>query len=96
MRRVFSDQFGVAFTDFFFFDEAILMAIYKVPDVGAMVENIAKLDARLLAMLQSLSLHETVKARLAELGVIRITSLHTLVDDRKQLRDFLKRSEEHT
>ena len=66
------------------------MATYKVPDVGALVENIAKFDARLLAMFQSLGLHENVMPRLAELGVIHFNSLHTLVDDWKQLRDFLK------
>ena len=78
----FDQDFFEAFTDLF------IMAALKVLEVGIVVENIAKLDARLLAMFQSLGLHENVMARLAELGVINITSLHMLVDDRKHLRDF--------
>ena len=66
------------------------MAAFKVPDVGTVVENIAKLDAQLLAMFHSLGLHENVMATLVEPGVININALHTLVDDRKQFRDILK------
>ena len=65
------------------------MATFTVPTVGSLTENIAKIDARFLAMLQGLNVEETVMARMAELGVINTTTLHTLVDDRKGLRAFL-------
>ena len=58
--------------------------------MDTVVENIAKLDDRLLAVFQSLGLRQNVMAVLAELGVININALHAFVDDRKQLCDFLK------
>ena len=47
------------------FTDVFIMASFKDPEVGTVVENIAKLDARLLAMFQSLGPHENVMARLA-------------------------------
>ena len=72
------------------FLDTFIMASFKAPDVGTIDENIAKIDSRLLAMFQSLGVDPTVMARLGELGVTNITALHTLVDDRKAMREFVK------
>ena len=61
---------------FLVFTHSLIMATFKLPGVGTVVENIAKLDARLLAMFHSLGLHENVMAVLAELGVISTNSPH--------------------
>ena len=79
--------FLTAFSGFHF--DSFAMANYTVPTMGTVEENLAKLDARFLAMLQGLHVDETVMARLGGLGVINVTTLHTLVDDRKALRIFL-------
>ena len=72
-------------------DENFIMSVaFKKPKVGTNAENIAKLDARLLAMFQALEVHEDVMARLGEIGVVTVNALHTLVDDRKERLDLGK------
>ena len=77
----------------YFFLESLItftMATWMSNQAGTVAENIGKIDARLHSMMQSLNFHERTMARLGELGVVTVQGLHTLVDDRKQLRDFLK------
>ena len=52
--------------------------------------HIANIDARLFALLSGLGLHEKSISRLSEIGVHTTYDLHTLVDDRKDLRVFVK------
>ena len=53
-------------------------------------EHIAKLDARLHAMLTATKCNDKTLARFGEMGVHTVRDLTTLVDDRKDLRLFLK------
>ena len=52
--------------------------------------NIAKIDTRLHSMFQALGVHRRTMARMGQLDVTTVMALHTLVDDRKGLRKFLK------
>ena len=56
---------------------------------GTATEHIAKLDARLMAMLSGVNCHQNTMARLGELGVTTVAALTTLVDTRAELRVFL-------
>ena len=48
------------------------------------------IDARLHSMLQSLNGHKRTMARLGEVGLVSVQAPNTLVDDRDQMRKFLK------
>ena len=52
--------------------------------------QIAKLDSRFHAMLTTLGCHTDTLARLGELGVHSFRALHTIGDDRKDVREFCK------
>ena len=80
----FDDYFDEDFHD----DNDIMVGMG--PQSGTVAEHTAKLDSRFHAMLQSLGCHENTMARLAELTVTSVQALETLVDDRKDLRTFLK------
>ena len=62
----------------------------SVQDGQAPAVHIAKLDARFHSMLSNLDCHENTLARLGELRITNISALTTLVDDRAELRVFLK------
>ena len=66
------------------------MASWMTCSVGTVGDNIAKIDARLHAMMQSLNFHERTMARMGEIGITTVQGLHTLVDDRASLRVFIK------
>ena len=66
------------------------MATWLTCSAGTVGENITKIDARLHAMMQSLNFHERTMARMGEIGITTVQSLHTLVDDRASLRGFIK------
>ena len=53
-------------------------------------QQIAKLEARFLALLVSLEFHIDTLARFGELGIRTFNALHTIADDRKDLRTFCK------
>ena len=61
-----------------------------VQDGQAPAVHIAQLDARFHSMLSNLECHENTLARLGELRISNISALTTLVDDRTELRAFLK------
>ena len=61
-----------------------------VQDGQAPAVHIAQLDARFHSMLSNLDCHENTLARLGELRITNISALTTLVDDRAELRVFLK------
>ena len=68
------------------------MASWLTCSVGTEDDNVAKIDPRLHALFQSLGLNQRTMARLGGLGVTTTQCLHTLCDDRKDLRAFLKGS----
>ena len=53
-------------------------------------QQIAKLEARFLALLVSLEFHIDTLARFGELGIRTFNALHAITDDRKDLRTFCK------
>ena len=74
----------------FTFDNSLHTMVGKGSTTLTPEEHIAKLDARFHTMLTSLDCHKNTVARLGELGVTTASSLTTLVDDRAELRVFLK------
>lgn len=76
----------VFLTDFF---GAAMAANWNTCSEGTEAENIAKIDARLHAMMQTLNFHQRTMARLGELGVTTVQALNTLCDDRAGVRKFL-------